>query len=189
GYEEHINFLIFEAEFDQFNSQILDPHSEMYRSGSEYVVLYLAAEKLWIRFAASEPRSRETFAAQILSDLETWWKAIAERSQAKVIQFNFVEINDGIFGHFAARVRASFVYQIKKLNFELMNLAQEQKHVFIADVAGLSNQAGYSTAHDARFYATSQVAFALDFLPAVAKAVTDIVKAIGGSIKKCLVLD
>src|SRR5262249_1212733 len=40
-----------------------------------------------------------------------------------------------------------------------------------------------------RLYATSKVAFSLDFLPQVAKAVVDIIKAIRGSIKKCLVLD
>ena len=61
--------------------------------------------------------------------------------------------------------------------------------MFIADVAGLSNQAGYVNSHDPRFYATSKVAFALDFLPAVAKAVVDIVQSIRGQIKKCLILD
>jgi len=86
-------------------------------------------------------------------------------------------------------VRASFSYQIKKLNFELMNLAQAQKHVFIADVAGLSNQAGYLNTHDPRLYAASKVAFALDFLPAAAKAVVDIIQAIRGKLKKCLILD
>ena len=78
---------------------------------------------------------------------------------------------------------------MKRINFGLMNRAQESKHVFIADVAGLSNQIGYQSAHDPRLYAVSKVAFALDFLPAVAKAIIDIVKSVNGDIKKCLVLD
>ena len=70
-----------------------------------------------------------------------------------------------------------------------MTLAQQQKHVFLADVAALSNQVGYANAHDPRFYAASKVAFALDFLPAVAKAIVDIIQAIRGNLKKCLILD
>jgi FkbH-like protein len=189
GYEEKINFDIFEADYDQFNPQLLDANSDLYHSKPEDVVLYLAAEKLWVRFAATEPRARARFADQILSELEAWWKAIAAHSQAKVVQLNFIEINDGVFGHFGTRVPSSFIYQIKKLNLVLMDRAREYGRVFIANVAGLASEVGYSAAHDPRFYATSKVAFALDFLPAVAKAVTDIVKAANGNIKKCLVLD
>jgi FkbH-like protein len=189
GYEEKIGFEIFEADFDQLNREILDPGSELYHSHPEYIVLYLSAEKLWDRFAATEPQTRDHFADNILSEIQNWWQTVARHSQAKIIQLNFVEINDAVFGHFAAKAPASFPYQIRKLNYELMNRAQEHKHVFIADVAGLSNLVGYSNAHDPRLYATSKVAFALDFLPAAAKAVTDIVRAISGSFKKCLILD
>lgn len=189
GYEAKISFEIFEADFDQLNRQILDPESELYHSRPEYIILYLSAEKLWDRFAATEPQAQNQFADQILSEIQTWWQTVARYSQAKVIQLNFVEVNDAVFGHFAAKTPASFPYQIKRLNFELMNRAAEQKHVFIADVAGLSNHIGYANTHDPRFYAVSKVAFALDFLPAVAKAVVDIVRAISGNIKKCLILD
>ncbi len=79
----------------------------------------------------------------MLSEIRDWWKAVATHSKAKIIHLNFVEINDAVFGHFAAKTTVSFPYQIKKINFELMNLAQEEKHVFIADVAGLSSQDGY----------------------------------------------
>ena len=94
-----------------------------------------------------------------------------------------------MFGHFAAKIECSFPYQVKKLNLQLMDRAREHKQVFIADVAGLSNAVGYANAHDPRLYATAKVAFALDFLPTVAKAVTDIVNASRGSLKKCLILD
>jgi len=41
-----------------------------------------------------------------------------------------------------------------------MNLLSEHKHVFVADVAALSNAIGYATTHDPRLYATWKVAFA-----------------------------
>jgi len=189
GYEEKISFEIFEADFDQLNGQILDGDSELYHSDPEFIVLYLSAERLWDRFAGTELKARANFAGQILSEIQNWWYTIATHSNAKIIHLNFVELNDAVFGHFAAKTTASFPYQIKKVNFELMNLAQEQRHVFIADVAGLSNQVGYTNTHDPRLYAVAKVAFALDFLPAVAKSVVDIIRAISGNLRKCLIFD
>lgn len=189
GYAEKLNFEIFEAEFGQMDTQLLDPGSDLYRFNPEFVVVYPCAEKLWERFTTTEPRERPGFSDQILAQIHAWWKTVAQHSQAKVIHFNFVELNDGVFGHFAAKTTASFPYQIKRLNLELMNLAQREKHVFIADVAGLAAQVGYAHAHDPRLSATSKIALALDFLPTAAKAVVDIAKAVSGSVKKCLVLD
>ena len=189
GNEEKINFEIFEADFDQLNREILDADSELYDSDPEFVVLYLSAERLWERFTATAPGSKADFSANILTEIQNWWKSIATLSKAKVINLNLIEVNDPVFGHFATKATASFLYQIKKTNFELMNLAQKEKHVFIADIAGLSNRVGYLNAHDPRLYATSKLALALDFLPLVAKAIVDVIKAIDGNIKKCLVLD
>jgi FkbH-like protein len=189
GYEEKLNLAIFEAEYDQVNRQILDPTSELYHSNPEFIVLYLSAEKYWARFVAASYDAKTRFSADMLAEVRNWWTTIARNCKAKIIHLNAVEINDAVFGHFASKTSASFPYQIKKFNLELMNLAQEQKHVFLADVAGLANEIGYQNAHDPRFYAVAKVAFALDFLPAVAKALLDIVKAISGNLRKCVVLD
>ncbi len=189
GYEEKMRLEVFDADFDQLDAQIVDAESEMYHFQPEFIVLYLSAERLWARFAATPLDARSNFSTRILNEIHGWWKTIASFSKAKIIHFNFVEINDGVFGHFAAKSAASFPFQIKKINCELMTLAQAEKHVFIADLAGLTAHAGYATAHDPRLYATARVALALDFLPVAAKAVVDIVKAISGAIRKCLVLD
>ena len=134
----------------------------------------------WIALPRLEPKHGVRFGEQVVSEIKNWWDTIARHSKANIIQLNFVEINDAIFGHFASKVPFSFPFQIKKINYELMKLAQQQKHAFLADVAGLSNQAGYVNTHDARLYAMSKVAFALDFLPLVAKAMVDIIKATSG---------
>ena len=189
GYTEKFNFEIYEADFDQLNSQILDPASELYHFKPEFIVLYLSVEKLLERFSDTALEARTQFGTGVVAEIRNWWETIGRHSSAKIIHLNFVEINDGVFGHFAAKVSASFPFQLKKINFELMQLAQVQKPVFLADVAGLASLAGYANTHDPRLYATAKVAFALDFLPSVAQAVTDIVKAVSGSLRKCLVLD
>src|SRR4051812_5059891 len=120
GYFAKIAFEIFEADFDQLDRQILDAGSELYQAQPQFVVIYACAEKLWDRFTGLGPEQRTSFADTILAEIRAWWDAAARHSQAKIIQLNFVEINDGVFGHFGAKTPASFTYQIRKLNFEIM---------------------------------------------------------------------
>ncbi len=189
GYEEGINFEIFEGPFDQQNQQILDPNSELYDFDPEYVVLYVSSEKLWDRFTVLESNARPQFADRLISEIQDWWQTIERDSNAKIIQLNIIETSDAVFGHFATKIPGSFRYQIKKLNLGLMELAQHERRVFIADVSGLSNEGGQARTHDPRLYAFAKVAFALDFLPIVAKAIVDITKAMSGRLRKCLILD
>ena len=189
GYDDGLACEVFDADFDQVDRQILDSASELYHAQPEFVVLYLCAEKLWSRFAATPMAQRGQFSERILAEIQNWWKTIGRFSKARIIHLNFIELDDGVFGHFAAKTSISFPYQVKRINLELMNMAREFKNVFLADLAGLSNYAGYANAHDARLYATVKVALALDFLPPVAKAVLDIIKAVQGQIRKCLILD
>src|SRR4051812_42845361 len=85
GYEVRINFDVFEAEFDQLDRQVLDPQSELYRSHPESVVISMASEKLFARFAAADPRERSNFSSQVLSEMETRWSNLAQLSNARVI--------------------------------------------------------------------------------------------------------
>ena len=189
GYEAKMALEVFDADFDQIESQVLDAGSELYESKPEFVVLYPSVERLWARYSATPPGDRTSFADRIVAEIRAWWQNIGRHSQAKIIHLNFIEFNDGVFGHFAAKTAASFPFQVKKINLELMNLAREENRVFMADLAGLAAHVGYDNAHDARLYATAKVALALDFLPAAAKAIVDIIRAIHGDLRKCLILD
>src|SRR3954449_9854649 len=72
GYEVKIGLDVFEADFDQLDRQILYSDSELYHSRPEFIVLYLSVEKLWVRFADTEPQARENFAVDIICEIELW---------------------------------------------------------------------------------------------------------------------
>ncbi len=189
GYEARLALNVLDADFDQMNRQILDGSSEMHEFSPEYVVLYPAVERLWERFAKTTLACRSQFAAKTVAEILNWWEALGRMSKAKVVHLNFAETHDAVFGHYACKTEVSFRSQVKKINLELMEQARRQKHVFLADLAGIVSQVGYNNAHDPRHYATAKMALALDFLPAAAKAIVDIIAALAGNIRKCLVLD
>ena len=66
---------------------------------------------------------------------------------------------------------------------------QQRKNLFIADVCALHHHYGGSAAVDPKMYINADMVFSIDFLPAVAKHITDIILAVSGNFKKCLIMD
>ena len=107
----------------------------------------------------------------------------------KIIYFNYPEIEDTVFGSYANKITSSFTYQIRKLNMGLMNLAQQYPNLFICDIAGLQNKMGRNMMFSTNIYVSTEMVLSIDALPYVASRLMDIVCAIYGQFKKCLILD
>jgi len=189
GYDVGINFDIFEADYNQIERQVFDSASELYQGKPEFVILFHAIQKLIKRFYKTELHERSHFAEGHVKQIVHMYETITAQHPCKIIYFNFPEINDAIFGNYANKVAISFNYQLRKLNYELMLAAQQCKNLFIADVCALHHHYGGSAAIDPKMYITADMVFSIDFLPAVAKQVTDIILAVSGNFKKCLIMD
>ena len=107
----------------------------------------------------------------------------------KIIYFNYPEIEDTIFGSYANKVVSSFTFQVRKLNYELMRLSQQYQNLFICDIAALQNKLGRDQMFAANVYISTEMILSLGALPYVASRVMDIVCAVKGQFKKCLILD
>jgi FkbH-like protein len=190
GYEIGLNLEIFEADYDQIDRQVMESSSELYRYCPEYVFLLSTTPKLLDRFYRTEIFRRSQFAVEqaarfdaILSQLNL------NVNDAKIVFTNFIELNDAVFGQYANKTNVSFLNQVRRLNCELMTLAERTKNLFICDVAAFSSELGHAACLDNRNRIEADIAFSLDFLPKVAKALTDIIQAVSGSARKCLILD
>jgi FkbH-like protein len=86
-------------------------------------------------------------------------------------------------------VESSLTFQVRKLNFELMKLAQQHPNLFICDIAGLQNKFGRNFMFASNVYVSTEMILSIDALPYVASRVVDIVAAVKGQFKKCLILD
>jgi len=189
GYHESLNLELFEADYNQIERLVLDTSSELYHQKNDFVILFHSTQKLLNQFYTLSGPRKTTFAVDHLEKVEHMYGTLAAHGACKVIYLNFSEIDDGIFGNFAAKTDRSFVYQIKKLNLELMNLSMRQDNFFICDICALENRYGQIMAHDAKMYIQGDMVFSLAFVPYVAKRIVDIIKAVKGIFKKCIILD
>jgi FkbH-like protein len=189
GYEVAVDYDIFESDFDQIDQQILDPTSELYQSASDYIVVFPSVQKLQQKFYKKAFESRRNFAAQYIEYVSHLAQSINGVQTAKIIFFNFPELNDSVFGNYANKTESSFLYQIRKINMGLMDLSRQIKNLFINDLSSLQADWGNNLAIDPKFYVNTGMVLTLDFMPAVVKSVTDIILSIHGRFKKCLILD
>jgi FkbH-like protein len=116
-------------------------------------------------------------------------RTLCETIDGKIIYFNYPEIDDTVFGQYANRTELSFIWQIRQLNCELMRLTQEYPNLYICDIAALQNQFGREWMFDSSVYVSTEMVLSLDALPYVGSRVMDIICAIEGKFKKCLILD
>ena len=176
---------LFEADYNQIERQVLDPGSDLHAFGADYTIVFHSSHKLLEKYSLASDAARGHLAEERLDFVRT----LCECAAGKVIYYNYPEIGDGVFGSFQNKVSSSFIYQVRKLNLGLMDLSQEYANLYICDLAELQSKLGRDFCFDSSIYVSTEMLFSLDALPYVASRTLDLICALRGSFKKCLILD
>ena len=188
GIERGYNTDLYEAEYNQVERQFLDPNSELYEFDAEIIVVFQSTHKLGERHSVMNQNQQSSLADERINFVTSICE-IPALANKKIIYFNYPEIEDTIFGSYANKVGSSFTFQVRKLNYKLMQLSQQCPNLFICDIAGLQNKLGRDRMFAANVYTSTEMVLSIDSLPYVASRVMDIVCALKGQFKKCLILD
>ena len=179
---------IYEAEYNQIERQLLDPTSDLYQFDASIVIIFQSTHKLCEYHSLLAADKQELVA----EERQAFLTSICENSafaDKKIIYFNYPEIEDTVFGSYANKVETSFSFQVRKLNYELMLLSKQYPNLFICDIAGLQNLFGRQFMFSPNVYMSTEMVLSVNALPYVASRVVDIIGAIRGQFKKCLILD
>lgn len=185
GVERGYNIDLFEAEYNQVERQVLDPTSELYEHNAKYTIVFQSTHKLLEKYAMMTTEEQLRLADERLDFIRT----ICTQVSGHIIYYNYPEIDDTVFGSYSNKVQNSFTYQVRKLNYELMNLSQQYQNLFICDIASLQNKFGRNMMFDSTIYVSTEMLLSIDSLPYVASRTMDIISSIEGKFKKCLILD
>ena len=179
---------IFEGEYNQVERQLMDPTSELYEYDAEIVIIFQSTHKLGEYHSSLAIDKQEHLADERLSFITSLCEN-PSFANMKIIYFNYPEIEDTVFGSYANKVESSFSFQVRKLNYELMKLSCQYPNLFICDIVGLQNMLGRRFMFAPNVYMTTEMVLSVNALPYVASRVVDIIAAIKGQFKKCLILD
>lgn len=189
AFSRGINADIYEAEYNQIFPEIVDDNSGLYGFAPNYTLIYMSSEMLFDEFCKLPLSQKTSFAETVASRIVGQWNKIESRLSCRIIQYNFVENNDMLFGNFGAKTPASYIFQLRKLNVLLMEAAAADKSVYIADLSSLQNTCGREKTYADKYYYSARLAISMDMLPYAADSVVDIISALSGKFKKCVVLD
>jgi len=182
------NIDLFETEYNQVEQQLLIPTSDLHQFDADFIVIFQSTHKLGEHHSLLPAEKQMTLADDRLAFIASVCENPSLASK-KIIYFNYPEIGDTVFGSYANKVDSSFTFQVRKLNYELMKLSQQYPNLFICDIAELQNKFGRDRMFAPNTYTSTEMVFRMDVLPFVASRVMDIVCAIKGQFKKCLILD
>ena len=185
GIDRGFRLDLFEAEFNQVERQFMDPGSDLHAFNPEYIVVFQSTHKWLEKHALCSYEQKATLADERLDFV----RSICGLTQAKIIYLNYPEIEDTVFGSYANRVPSSFTWQVRKFNYELMRISQENPNLYICDLAGLQSKFGRDRFFDAAVYTSTEMILSLDALPYVSARILDIICSLKGRFKKCLILD
>ena len=185
GIERGFAIDLLEAEYNQVERQVMDRTSDLYRFSPDVVIVFQSTHKLLNRYGEMPLQKRNNLAEDRLRFIRLLCSSI----RSKVICYNYPEIDDAVFGSFANKVTSSFTYQVRKLNVGLMDLAVSLPNLFVCDLASIQNKLGRDLMFDASIYTNTEMVLSLDCLPLIAFRTLDIICAMNGKLRKCLILD
>jgi FkbH-like protein len=189
GFEHGIDLQIWEADFDQIEGQVFDTDSELYKYKPEIVIIFQSSHKLLGKYNKLQNDQHSLLNSIELELIENIYSTIKNNLPAKVIYYNYTEIDDAVFGNFANKTESSFLFQSRKLNYELMNFTVKNSDFYLCDISTLQNQTGKAVFFQPALYINSEMVLSLDVLPQIASRTIDLINALNGRFKKCLILD
>ena len=189
GYDNVFDLEIWEADFNQIERQVFDYTSELYDFNPEIIILFQSAHKLLGKYNKLKHEEYANLAAVEITSIKNIVSTITGRLNARIICYNYTEIDDAVFGNYANKTEVSFLFQLRKLNYELMNFASATPNCFLCDLSTIQNSVGKSNIFHPSIYINTEMVLSIDVLPDVASKTIDIVGALQGKFKKCIVLD
>lgn len=189
AYELQLNLDIFETDFNQIELQIFNSESELYSFQPEYVIVFYASHKLLNKFYKTPIQDRSHFAENKTNQLHEICDKLNQHLNTKIIMYNFPEIDDQVYGNYANKISSSWLFQMRKLNYDLASLSTKLSNLFICDLSSVQNRIGKDNLFRPSVYVNSEMVLSIDSLTEIAARTLAIINSLDGKIKKCLILD
>lgn len=181
---------VLDTDYNQIDAQLMDGASETYAFKPDMLLLYLSSEKLYQAYCEASPQRRMDFAAEKLTYIRNLWAMVCTKKPGlHIVQTTFVQLDDGVLGSAAAKTPASFLFQIRKLNFLLSEAASHADDLSLLDLDAMQSKLGRKTFFDDKLFLIAKSPISHVVLPMVAQRVMDLASALRGELRKCVVLD
>lgn len=176
---------IYEAEFDVIRQEVLNGRSGLYVHRPEAAILFHAVQALAPRFSAAADKL--AFTEDVAAELESLWTRLLASGMA-VVQHLFAIPIERPLGNQTPAYAESFAGAVARLNALVVERARPLG-VRLVDTEWQASYFGKRVWFDERLWCQARQALSPSYLPALAKATSDVLLLGLGTMVKCVVVD
>ena len=192
-YEKKIDCMTYVGGYNQFNQEILDVGSKLYKFSPDLTFLILDTQST-LGNLFHEPYSvssseRKKIFDEKFDDLKNLVRSFTNQTKSKLVVMNFSIPSYSPYGIFETKVVDGLHNSIKKLNENLANEFLKNDSVYIFDFNSFVNQYGEKNIFDVKQFLFGDMKVSLDYIPNLADEFTGYIFAVLGLTKRCIVLD
>lgn len=183
-----ISALIYNADFNAIDFEIIDENSGLYQFKPEYIIWHESTLGLRDQFYHTSQYERKNFAQSYAEKLQSYLTRLKFLQPKTKILYpsHGMLFNDYVYGNYASKVEKSWSFQITKLNALINEIALENSNFYPIDSLNESlfgDHINYTQVINAELHYTPTY---LDWL---ANTLANFIFSISGKFKKCIILD
>ena len=133
--------------------QVLDPTSDLYQHKAQYTIVFQSTHKLMERYAMMSADEQ----VRMADDRLDFIRIICAQVSGHIVYYNYRNRGHCLWFRMPTRYRPVSLISFCKLNYELLNLAQECQNLFICDLCGLQNKFGRDMMYDSTVYMSTEM--------------------------------
>ena len=191
--ENKINGLTYTAEYNQYNQEIINTDSDLYKFSPDVTFLIIDSRTIlgnhfYSPYSLSLSERKEFIETKV-SEIINLMTKFVKNSNSKLIISNFVIPNYSPYGIYETKTEYGLQEMINDLNIQLANYIKKEPSVFLYDFNGFVSNFGENNVFNFKQFHFGDIKIALDFIPYFSHELMSYIKPILGINRKCIVLD
>ena len=191
--ENKINGLTYTAEYNQYNQEIINTDSDLYKFSPDVTFLIIDSRTIlgnhfYSPYSLSLSERKEFIETKV-SEIINLMTKFVKNSKSKLIISNFVIPNYSPYGIYETKTEYGLQEMINDLNIQLANYIKKEPSVFLYDFNGFVSNFGENNVFNFKQFHFGDIKIALDFIPYFSHELMSYIKPILGINRKCIVLD
>ena len=179
---------VYEGSYKSFDTEPFDQSSPLFSFRPDIVLVATGSRNISkFPLSGSDSKTVSRDVEEELARFKIRWEAIAENTNATIIQHNFEQCGPRTLGRLEGRYTWSRTNYIQKLNEKLW--LHDGHEIRVLDVAQLSAELGGRNWCQTKWYHHSKHGFDPRMISYYGYALAGVVRGLLGTTRKCLVLD
>ena len=191
--DKKIQSTTYVSGYNQYNQDILNENSELYRISSDIAFLIIDTRsvlgELFFNPYSISAKYRKQFVQTKSDEIINLVKIFVNKTQSKLVLSNFVIPTYSPFEINEAREEFGLQDMVRTLNQNIKTELGHNPEIYIYDLNSFVTKFGENNVFDYKQFFYGDVKISLDYIPYLAEECMGYIKAVLGLNKKCIVLD